>query len=210
MPGGGDARNLVEGQADVVGPDERRLTGVDAHSDLEHVAIGPDVLGEVALAVGGGRECRSGVAEGRKYGIALGPEGSTAMLLDGPFQDRTVLGQDRAVTVAQFLQETRRAFDVREQEGHRSRGQGTSSLFGWLGRHRAHPLSLLSTQDKSSVHSVRPGSSRRDACARAPSGTGVVGAAGFEPAISCSQSTCVTGLRYTPNRSARPMSRSTF
>ena len=180
---GRDPRDLVEGETYIVAADEGHLACVNAHPDPDRVALRPGVIREGPLSVDRGHDRRRGIRKCREDRVALRPDDAAAVAGDGLVEQGTVLVQQLAIGVTQLLDESGGALDVGEQEGDGARGQRPCSrrVDPRLGRRRGW-----------AVAHGREYAGKKHRIGK------VVGAAGFEPAISCSQSTCVTGLRYTP------------
>jgi hypothetical protein len=124
-----DARGLVDGEPDVAVCSDAGLAGVQPHADAHLHVVRPVVLGERELPGGGGLERRAGAAEDDEERVALGVDLDPANLRERRAQEAVVRREHVAVAVAaELLEQTRRALDVREQEGHGPGRQRSGSL----------------------------------------------------------------------------------
>ena len=153
-----DSRRLVERKADVVVADALDLAAVDAHADLDRVALGPWMRGEGPLRVDGGRDRGGGVGERHEHRVALRAEDPAAMGGHGRLQQLAVLRQQRRIGIAEPLEHARRTLDVREQEREGAGRQVWECLRG-CGR---HALRLHKWRRTGPTVSPRPECTRRD------------------------------------------------
>ena len=131
MAGRGNASGAVHAEPDVALTADRRFAGVHAHAHAQLCVARPLVRGKRTLGVDGRADRVLRPAERGEEGVALGIDLPAVVRGERVADDALVLGEDRAVVVAQLLEQPRRALDVGEEEGD---GAG-----GPLGR-RAHRL----------------------------------------------------------------------
>ena len=107
---------------------ERPVAGVEAHPDPDLGAVRPGLGGEVALGVDRGGHAPGHLGEDGEDAVALGLLLVPAGRPDRRPDDLAVAGEERRPGVdRQRLRELRRALDVGEQEGRRSRRAWRSS-----------------------------------------------------------------------------------
>jgi hypothetical protein len=122
-------------EAEVLGGRAGRAARVDRHADPQVDPAGPRRLRERTLSED---RRRKGFGAGAEDGGYLVPENGVddaACLLDGLGEEPTMLVHRIRVLVTQRLQEPRRAFDVREEEG--------DGLSRYLAHRLAKTLALL-------------------------------------------------------------------
>ena len=117
VPGGGDPRRAVDVDPDVALVGHDRLARVEPHPHADRPAA------ERSLPVGGGRDRVGGARERDEERVPLRVHLDTAVPRKGLPQDAAVLAQQLRVAVAVLLQQSRRALDVGEEEGHCSAGK---------------------------------------------------------------------------------------
>ena len=114
---GADARGPHDVEPDVSLVADRRFAGVQAHANPYVGASRPLVLGERALS----RDCRghrlARPRERVEERVSLGVDLAPARCAERLAEDPPVVGDHRAVLVAEVLEQLRRALDVSEQEG---------------------------------------------------------------------------------------------
>ena len=121
-----DAGRLVNGEAHVAVRADAGLAGVQSHADAHLHLLRPLMLGERDLRGGTGLDRCAGAAEDDEERVALGVDLDTAALGKGRPQELVMGREHVAVAVAaKLLEQAGRALDVREQEGHGPRGQGS-------------------------------------------------------------------------------------
>ena len=121
-----DARRLVNGEAHVAVRADAGLAGVQSHADAHLHLLRPLMLGERDLRGGTGLDRCAGAAEDDEERVALGVDLDAAALGEGRPQELVMGREHVAVAVAaKLLEQAGRALDVREQEGHGPRGQGS-------------------------------------------------------------------------------------
>ena len=120
---GADPSGVVHVGSPVVAIGDAGLAGVDPHT---HARLGPGrpgVLGQRPLRGDCGVESGPGLGEGDEERVALGADLHPAMARPDRAQQPVVLGEERAVVVAQRVEQTGGALDVGEQHRHRARGE---------------------------------------------------------------------------------------
>jgi hypothetical protein len=113
VPGGGDPRRAVHVEADVALDIFHRLARVEAHPH----AHGP--VRQRELRVGRGRHRIGCPREGNEERIARRLDFDSAMPRPHPPQHTVVLRKHACITVAELLQQVRRALDVSKEERDR-------------------------------------------------------------------------------------------
>ena len=119
VAGVADAGGAVDGQSDVLIADERRLARVDADPDAQLHAVRPAVRGQRPLRRHRRVHGLPRPSESDEERVAVGVELPSRGFRPGGAHQLLVLAHDGAVAVAKLAQERRRAFDIREEEGHR-------------------------------------------------------------------------------------------
>jgi hypothetical protein len=153
---GRDPRRAIDVQPDEPGRGAGGLPGVQAHAHAHLDAVRPRLGGERALRIDRREHRVLGVVEKHEERVALGALLAAAVAREGrPEQGRVALEDRRVRPLAQLVEKTSRALDVREQERP--------------GRARRGGLPRLSARRGS----VRRVLDRRDA--RGPGGAGQLG-----------------------------------
>jgi hypothetical protein len=114
---GSNARGAVDGDAVVAAIARLRLAGVDPDPHAHLDSLGPGVRSKRAL--GGRRRVDSILrpAKGDEERVTLAVDLLATVRGEGGAQELLVIGEHLPVTLAQPLEQPRRALDVREQEG---------------------------------------------------------------------------------------------
>ena len=119
-----------------------RLAGVHPHPHAQLGADGPLVRGKRALRGRRGRGCVARAGEDVEAGVPLGVHLLAPVRSERLAQQPTVLGEDRAVAVAQLLQQVRGTLDVAEEERHGAGRELGHAIHGAALRKRRPPDSI--------------------------------------------------------------------
>ena len=112
VAGRGDPRGTVQLAAGIALARQQRLARMQAHPHLDGARL------QRRLARGGGGQRLDRIGIGVEEGVALRVDLGTTMRGEGASQKAAVLGERLDVALlAELLDETRGAFDVREEEG---------------------------------------------------------------------------------------------
>ena len=123
-----DPGRPVHVDADVVVAAQRALPRVQAHPNPHGAHLrGPRLGGQGTLDGGGGRHRGGRTLENHEEGVALGRDLDAAGGVERGSKQRVVTLKERRERVAELLDEARRPFDVREEEGQRSGGKVSPS-----------------------------------------------------------------------------------
>ena len=115
VTGGGDAGRAVDVDADIALIAAQRRARVQAHPDLDRPAA------EGRLCLARGRQPGRGRRERREDGVPLGIDLDAAAARDGLAQDPAMVGEHVGVScVAYLLEQSGRALDIGDEEGHRT------------------------------------------------------------------------------------------
>jgi ABC-type transport system substrate-binding protein len=117
---GADSCRPVHRKAGVAAVGHHRLPGMDAHPYLDLHSVRPAVGQNRALTLDRGTHRFASADESDEERIALRINLVAAVIQKGSAEQLLVLGEDLTPLLPQLLDETRRALDVREQEGDRS------------------------------------------------------------------------------------------
>ena len=123
VSGGSDPRGTVHGEAGIAASRGDRLTRVQSHPHLDPHSVGPLVSGKRELALNCREEPVSGAGERDEEGIALRVDLVSAVRIEGCSQQALVLVENVAVALTKLFDESRRPFDIREEEGDRAARQ---------------------------------------------------------------------------------------
>ncbi len=111
MRGGGDPRRAVDVDADVAFFGHDRLARVHAHADPD------EAVREHLLRLGGRRDGVGGSWERDEEGVTLRVDLDARVAREGIPQRAPMIGEELDVSRPVLAQESRRALDVREEEG---------------------------------------------------------------------------------------------
>ena len=108
MAGGHNPRGPMDLDPDVAAPHESGVAGLDRHADVKPVPSG-QAWAAKARWVSSRRRSRQPVSRRRRRRIALRVDLDSAPSLEGRSQDRPMVEQDRAIAVAELIEEPGRA-----------------------------------------------------------------------------------------------------
>ncbi len=112
-----DPGGAVDREARVPVAGCHRLARVQSHPDLDLHALGPGMRRKRELALDRSEHGVASARERDEERVPLGVDLVPAVSVEGGTQQSLVVGQDCAVAFTQLLDESRRPFDVGEEEG---------------------------------------------------------------------------------------------
>ncbi len=140
MAGGGDPGDLVERDPDVAAPGRGDVTRVDTYPNLQLPPGRPGMTAECSLSLGRGHDRRGRFGEHDEDSVTLGAEQPPAMAGGRRLDEGSMLGQNRAVPIAELAQQARRALNIGEHESDRARREIRRTTWTF-GRHGSSPRS---------------------------------------------------------------------
>jgi hypothetical protein len=120
---GTDPRGPVDVHPDVVATDETRLSRVRPDADSYLAAIRPARSRQASLAFGDRGNGGWRITEDHEERVALGPHLETVVPAERTAQDSPMDAEDVGPSRPELVDESRRALNVGEDEGERSRGK---------------------------------------------------------------------------------------
>ena len=123
MGSGRDPSNLVERKGYVVAVNRCRLSRVYSHPDLDLDSGRPGVGGQCQLGFQTCCDRLSRIRKGDEQRVAFGPYLGASVAGHRGAEQLVVVCQQTGVRITQLTEESRRTFDVGEDEGDETRGQ---------------------------------------------------------------------------------------
>ena len=123
VSGGSDPSGTVDCEAGIAAAGGDCLTRVQSHPHLDPHVVGPRVSRKRELTLHCREEPVSGAGERDEEGVALCVDLVSAVRLEGRPQQALVLVENVAVALPKLFDESRRPFDIREEEGDRAARQ---------------------------------------------------------------------------------------
>src|SRR5439155_21215623 len=123
VSGGGDPRRTMDVEADVVVAAESPFAGVETHPHADRRRLRPRSRSEPALCLGSGGDPIEGRAKDREEGIPLGADLDPSVSGDRITEELVVRREQGRISITKRRKKSCRAFDVGEEERHRTDGQ---------------------------------------------------------------------------------------
>ena len=117
MPDIADASSAMDVEADIVIDHQLGIAGVQAHPDAHARTIGPGFIMQEPLCLDGRRDRDCRMTEDSEVRIGMRVHLQPALAAGGHSQQLEVPVEHFAIAFAEGFDESRRALDIREQEG---------------------------------------------------------------------------------------------